>query len=393
MKAAIRPALPAIPAVAIVLACVVTSWLVWPDPVFSHGSVTTTVLFDREIVRVLNGHCVMCHTEGGPSFPISTYEQTWLQRLPLRTAVLRRHMPPWSAVAGYGLFANDNSLTLREEQFVISWVEGLGPRNAGGVFLNVSDPQARPRQEVRAVAHVGHWMLGQPDLTRMLPPNRVDAGQGDVVRRTVVDLGLTAPTRIRALEYLPDNRRAVRAAVFSVQATGQWLGSWTPWYGFVTLPDGVMYRLPAGTRIVADVHYRQQQEPFTDAGTLGLFVANASAHTSPTDLVLDARSAAAAGATKLTLKAVTRLTSATSVWALRPDIVPDLLSIEVSARKPDGGTEILLFARTPSPDWPTPYILKTPLRLPSGTQLSLVAHVDAAAKLPPSTVRLTVSRF
>src|SRR5439155_12293121 len=131
------------PLLAAVVAGVATCWVLWPSTALSHGSVTTTVLFDREIVRVLNSHCVMCHTEGGSSFPISTYEQTWLQRLPIRTAVLRRHMPPWAAVAGYGQFANDNSLTLREEQFVISWVEGLGPRNAGGVFLNVSDPKAR----------------------------------------------------------------------------------------------------------------------------------------------------------------------------------------------------------------------------------------------------------
>jgi len=51
-------------------------------------------------------------------------------------------MPPWAAIPGYGDFANDNSLTLREVQFMVSWVEGLGPRNAGTVFLNVQDPGA-----------------------------------------------------------------------------------------------------------------------------------------------------------------------------------------------------------------------------------------------------------
>ncbi len=73
-----------------------------------------------------------------------------------------------AGVAGYGQFANDNSLTLRESQFLVSWVEGLGPRNGGNVFLNVSDPRAPARQEVRASAHVGHWQLGEPDLVRQL---------------------------------------------------------------------------------------------------------------------------------------------------------------------------------------------------------------------------------
>ena len=95
-------------------ACVVAAGIAWPDRVLSHGSVTTTVLFDREIVRVLNDHCVMCHMEQGLAFPLETYEQTWVRRQPIRTSVLRRHMPPWAAVPGYGTFANANSLTLRE---------------------------------------------------------------------------------------------------------------------------------------------------------------------------------------------------------------------------------------------------------------------------------------
>ena len=40
-------------------------------------------------------------------------------------------MPPWAAVSGYGQFVNENVATLRETQFLVSWVEGLGPRNAG----------------------------------------------------------------------------------------------------------------------------------------------------------------------------------------------------------------------------------------------------------------------
>ena len=57
---------------------------------FAHETLTTTVLFDREIVRILNSHCVMCHAENGPSFPLETYEQTWLQGRKVRAAVIAR---------------------------------------------------------------------------------------------------------------------------------------------------------------------------------------------------------------------------------------------------------------------------------------------------------------
>src|ERR1051326_1262953 len=85
--------------------------LVFAGSAFSHETLTTTVLFDREIVRILNKHCVMCHAENGPSFPLETYEQTWLQGRKIRADVIARHMPPWGAIPGYGQFANDNSLT------------------------------------------------------------------------------------------------------------------------------------------------------------------------------------------------------------------------------------------------------------------------------------------
>src|SRR5262245_59562113 len=78
--------------------------LIGASTVSSHETLTTTVLFEREIVGVLNAHCVMCHAEGGPSFPLETYEQTWLMGRRMRGDVIARHMPPWAAVQGYGHF-------------------------------------------------------------------------------------------------------------------------------------------------------------------------------------------------------------------------------------------------------------------------------------------------
>ena len=75
---------------------------------------------NREIVQILDNHCVMCHMEKGSAFPLVTYEQTYAARWQIRKAVLERHMAPWAAVAGYGEFANDNSLTQREIDFVVS---------------------------------------------------------------------------------------------------------------------------------------------------------------------------------------------------------------------------------------------------------------------------------
>lgn len=357
------------------LALVITLVIAWPQSVQSHGSLTTTVLFDREIVRILNQRCVMCHMDNGLAFPLETYEQTWLQGRAMRASVLRRHMPPWSAVAGYGEFLNDNHLTLRESQFLVSWVEGLGPRNGGKVFLNVVDPKAAATREIRATPHTDHWQLGEPDLLRPLEPMTIDAKAGDTTQRVVVDLGLTSMRQVRALEFMPGDRRVVRAATFTLEGTGQWLGSWTPWHSFVSLPDGVSYRLPPRARIVADIHYRGTSEQATDRSRLGVFFTDTQATRAATDLVIDNR---------------TRLTRDTRVWAIQPEDIAGVSRLEVSARKPDGGTEVLLALTAPAAEWPTPYLLRTPLLLGRGTEVFVVARSAASQ---PRQVRVRLSRY
>jgi hypothetical protein len=89
--------------------------------------------------------------------------------------------------------------------------------------------------------------------------------------------------------------------------------------------------------------------------------------------------------------AESRLTRDSDVLALRPEVVAGLTSIEVSARRLDGGTEVLLFAKDFNLDWPSPYQFKEPVRLSKGTVLSMTAHFDSAAPAPGS-LHLTISR-
>jgi hypothetical protein len=346
----------------------------------THETLTTTVLFDREIVRILNKHCVMCHVENGPAFPLESWEQTWLQARKIRADAIARHMPPWPAFPGYGQFINDNSLTLRETQFIVSWVEGSGPRNAGTVFTNTSDPNAARRTEVRAKADFGHWQLGEPQLVRELAPNTIEPDKADV-RRVVIDPGLPSARNVRAVEYMPGDRRVVRAAFFTVQETGQWIGSWTPWYGFENLPKGSAWKLPAGSHIVAEIHYQGTKQRITEHGTIGLFFADQAAPKIVSDLILNAR-----GTQRV--HAETRLMAGTDALAMRLDFQPGLRSVEVSAKKPDGTKVMMLFAKYFQPDWPTPFIFKDPVPLPKGAELSVIGYYGDTQ---PGEIGMTMS--
>ena len=365
-----------------VLVFLATFYAAWPRQVRSHETLTTTVLFDREIVRVLDSRCVMCHAADGPSFPLETYEQTWLRRRGVRDAVIARHMPPWPAVPGYGRFVNDNGLTLRETQFVVSWVEGLGPRNAGTVFTNTAEPGARPAEIRARNLHAGHWHLGEPSMIRSLPAVRIEAEQPASVRRVVVDLGLTSARQVQAMQYMPGDRRVVRAAIFTVQETGQWLGSWTPWYGYMQLPDGAAFLLPAGAHVVADIHYRGARQTVVDEGKLGLTFAEHRSPRAVSDIALTATATAPATAGRQRLRAETRIAADTHVVALRPEMSGDITSIEVAARRSDGGTDILLFARDFDHEWPTPFVLQDPVLVRRGSVLTVTAYAGGAAAKP-----------
>ena len=323
-----------------------------------HAQATTTVQFDREIVHILDNHCVMCHMEKGPAFPLVTYEQTYAARWKIRQDALDRHMAPWAAVAGYGDFANDNSLTQREIDFLVSWAESYGPRNNGEVYRGLT-LQTAATKAVQARTDFERWELGKPDV---LLPIRSDA---------IVDPKLKSDRWLRALEYKPADRRTVRAVSFTIQETGQWIGSWTPWQGFVSLPDGLAVRLPAGSHLVAKIHHDGSKETPADLGSVGLYYAEKPSVRTVSSFVLDAKP--------------TKLVEDTNILALEPALRPGIRSIEVSAKMPTGATQVLLFAKDIPLDWPTPYVYRRPVSLPKGTEIKVIQHYASDAAAAPVT--------
>jgi hypothetical protein len=349
-------------------------------PMLSHDTLTTTVLFDREIVRILNKHCVMCHAQNGSSFPLETYEQTWLLGKKMRAAAIARHMPPWAAVQGYGEFSNDNSLTLREGQFIVSWVEGLGPRNAGTVFTNVANSSA-PREPVRAKWDFGQWKRGTPNLVLNMEPAVISPGEGNTMKEIVVATGFKADQGVTSIEYMPGDPRVVRAAFLEVKETGQWIGSWTPWYGSMEAPRNTAYRVPAGSHILAKIYYRSEKVKVTDGGEIGLFFRDKPVPGAISDLTLSTSSASGDGR----FRSEVPLTRDTHIVALRLDPPAVAKTVEVSERKTDGQTRVLLFAKDFSSDWPSPFIFKEPVLLRRGSVLSVTSY--------GSPVKLTASRY
>ena len=354
-------------------------WALWPGSLLSHETVKTSVTFDREISRILSSRCITCHSDASLAFPLTTYEETrpWSQAI--EEEVLSRHMPPWRAVAGYGRFANDGGLTTRELQTIVAWVQGNGPKTPDQTLI-VNFDQGTTPQNLRLKPDFDRWQLGRPDLVRPIGSNAVERSQPGAAVRTVVDLEMKDDRRVRGLEFRPADRRVLRAAFFWLEASGQWLGSWTPWHGATSLPDDVAYRVPGGSRVVAELHYQGAvPAAVPDAGQLGVYYAAGAPAQCPSDLILRTEGTVPPQATNQKFQAVTALTADVTLLALIPRLPAGARSLEVRARKPDGTVSVLLLVRDVLDDWPTPYIFETPVRLPKGTELSATSYYNNAS--------------
>src|SRR6266567_1657502 len=116
-----------------------------------HDVITTKVTFDREIIRLFNTHCVSCHSQGGIAFPLTTYQEARPWAKAIGEEVLRRRMPPWGAVKGFGDFRNDQGLTPEQLELIVDWEEGGAPE--GEEKDLPPPPKAAPKSAMKPPAN------------------------------------------------------------------------------------------------------------------------------------------------------------------------------------------------------------------------------------------------
>jgi hypothetical protein len=217
----------------------------------THPRITTTLLWPRDIAPILQRRCFTCHSPDNNAMSLATYAEARPWAAAIREEVLLRHMPPWSAVAGYGRFQNDPSLTQAEWDLLVAWVDGGAP---SGQSL---DEERQPPVFVPASAG---WEHGTPDVVLEAPARAVPAGEAGEVARFELP-PFKSEQRVHGLAFKPGDRRVVRYAAISEAGTNRWLFTWTPWFSTMHLPEGVAFTLPAGSRLSLEIGYHGTEEP------------------------------------------------------------------------------------------------------------------------------------
>jgi hypothetical protein len=306
---------------------------------------------------------------------MTTYNEARPWAAAIREEVLARHMPPWAAVAGFGRFQNDPSLTQGEWDLLVAWADGGAP---SGQTLQEQD--APPVY----VPPDATWQQGQPDaVVTPAADHQVPAGAGEQVQRFEVATGFTADQRVHGLAFKPGDRRVVRYAAVFEAGSNRWLFTWTPWSTAMHLPEGVAFTVKAGTKLAVEIGYRGTEEAATDRSEIGFYFDKAaSGGAASTSSMQGPAVEVPQGGKAVRTRAELVLDAAASLQAVYPEAGPGTVSLELTALFPDGGVRPLLWLRDYRTDWPTSYVYADPVPLPRGTRLVMTTYVANGGDVP-----------
>jgi hypothetical protein len=155
----------------------VLALVLMPGSLARGHDVNTNVTWNREISRIFTARCASCHRPGGAAFSMLTYPQARPWAAAIKETVLRREMPPWGAVKGFGTFRNDQALGQEEIDLIRTWVDGGTPEGNPdhlAVRLVVPSPVAA-EQRAGSITVEGGYRVERPFVLDGFTVNKVPA--------------------------------------------------------------------------------------------------------------------------------------------------------------------------------------------------------------------------
>jgi mono/diheme cytochrome c family protein len=358
------------------------------------GTAEEPVTWSKQIARLFQEHCQACHRPGDVApFPLVTHADAHSRADKILGAVEARKMPPWKPAPGFGDFVGSRRLSERDIETIRAWVEAGAPRG---------DPRdlPAPRQ------FPDTWTLGAPDA--ILTPTEVytvPAGDQDIYRCFVIPTSFAEDRYLAASEFIPGNRKVVHHVLTFVDTTGQaealdraepgpgytcfggpgfvprgGLGGWAPGAAPTVMPDGVGLLLPAGARVVMQVHYHNRTgEAVDDRTRVGLhFAQKPVAKRSRSIPILNRGFTIPAGAERYEVRALWTVPPARDLHAI--GIAPHMhllgRQMSVTATYADGTVQSLIRIDDWDFHWQGAYTYARPVPLPAGTRIDVVAVYD-----------------
>jgi peroxiredoxin len=347
------------------------------------------ITYAKHISRILQKNCQECHRPGqiGP-MSLLTFDDALAWSDTIREVVSEGRMPPWHADPRYGKFSNDRSLSKEDRDTLLAWLDGGTPR---GDAKDLPPPRRFPEG----------WSIGKPDRIIKMPrpydvPAQTPKG-GIPYQYFTVDPGFTEDRWIQRAETRPDAAAVVHHIVLFVQPKGEFFNPDAP--GAVLcgtapgdmpldLPDGLAKKVPAGARLIFQMHYTPNGTACRDQSSLGLvFAPKPPRHRVLTKPVypgsfISRLDKIPAGADNYQIESEHIFERDAHVLHFMPHMHLRGKDFRYEAIYPDGKKEILLSVPRYDFGWQSVYRLAEPVAMPKGAKLHCVAHFDNSAKNP-----------
>jgi len=234
----------------------------------SGESTDATMTFAKDVAPVLYRHCAECHRSGeiGP-FDITDFDEVrgWSEMI--LEVIDSGRMPPWHADPNHGSFKNTRSMRPEEIELVRTWVR------AGA-------PMGRSQDAPTPPAVVSGWRLDrEPDLIVPMrsTPYTVPASGTVEYQYFVVDPKLTEDRWISAAQVIPGDAAVVHHAIVFIRPPNDadfqgisWLTAYVPGQTPTRFPEGYARRVPAGSKLVFQMHYTPNGRETKDLSKIGM---------------------------------------------------------------------------------------------------------------------------
>lgn len=247
-----------------------------------EGSVT----YQNTVRAIFEQRCVSCHTQGGVAPFSMTYDaQEWSQSSPWWAmasvnAVASGSMPPWMPSEQCRPLHGSRALPSQERELIAQWGKLGAPAGKPSDYLPAPQPlEPDPLAEV-----------GEPSLSLSAPePYMPSATRADDYRCFVLDASFDVETYVRGVHVREDKRAIVHHAIVYLippadvdetlkrdngedgpgytcyggpgSSAARNIGGWVPGSQPSFLPEGLAHVVPAGSKLVLQMHYNTLNVP------------------------------------------------------------------------------------------------------------------------------------
>ena len=394
-----------------------------PLPAATPASQESMITYHKDVAPILRNHCMMCHSEGnaGP-FTLTNYDDAvdWM-KTGIREIKAGR-MPPAQVESDLAI-RNANTISAEELATLESWIKS-GKQEG--------DTNSAPPLDPLPDCSKFQEDLGPPDIIlEQGEPFHLGPIGSDVYRHLVFTLNNSADLRVRAIQLLPSNRAIVHHALIGYlphteaeealhdhggpgptftqgdSGPGFWarhgigfrvapprpdgmpllsfIGAYVPGTSAYTAPSDADYIIPAGSDLLAQMHFHRNGIQSQDSTRIGLWLRKDN---KIPPKIMGFRFL---HGDMVVIPAGIKNMKITGEWTVPEDCMlagigphAHLLaqSMDATATLPDQ-TQFTI-AKVPhwQYEWQQPYFFKEPRFLPKGTKINFSAIYDNTAANP-----------